>query len=45
MTKITLMPTIEDPHDANYYTNPNTNPKTLVTRSWTLTDSHYGRRL
>jgi len=45
MTKITLILTIEDPHDTNYYTNPNTNPKTLVTLSWALTDPHYGRRL
>jgi len=31
---------IEGPHDANYYTNPNTNPKTLIALSRTLTDPH-----
>jgi len=36
---------IEDPHDANYYTNPNTNSKTVTTLSRTLTDPHYGRLL
>jgi len=38
MTKITLILTIEGPHDANYYTNANTNSKTLVTLSRTLND-------
>jgi len=42
MTKITLILTIEDPHDANYYSNPITNPKTLITLSRILTDPHYG---
>jgi len=30
---------------SNDYTNPNTNPKTLTTLTWTLTDRHDGRRL